>query len=360
MTKDMVVNLHNSCFPTAPKLSSKRTTKEAAVSALLLRHSHPQQAPASKPAAPPKPISRSEFTLSKDPNAPSTAGPAGDAASLVRQVQALIKASGANIGADLIGGRWSSQSSRNFVLVFSGDPPLDAVLRLKHIFARVFGSAYGLTTRGYTKVILDSVRTMRETPSSSLPSAQTIRDELSRNTNCHGLLFGDPHWLTASKEGSRHGSVAFAFLDSDGSRLKDLIQNPPFLFGHRTTARKHVSRPLFSECSRCLRLGHDAQRCRSPAGSVVCPICGSGHPASEHDAKCPNVSQHVGVACTCPPVCINCVRAKKPTAKGHRAASASCPPSLCILLCLSPFPACAVSCLCWAPTGTLICPSEGR
>jgi len=327
MTKEMVINLHNTCFPSAPRLLVKRTTKDAAVSALLLRHSHPQQAPAAKPAASPKPISKSEFTLSKDPNVPAVSGPAGDAASLVRQLQGLIKASGAQVGADLIGGRWSSQSNCNFVLVFSGDPPLDAVLRLRYIFARVFGSAYGLTpTRGYTKVILDSVPTIRETPSSPLPSAQTIRDELSRNTNCHGLLlFGDPHWLTARKEGSRHGSVAFAFFDKDGSRLKDLIQNPPFLFGHRTKARKHISRPVFSECSRCLRLGHDAQRCKSPAGLVVCPICGGGHPASEHGAKCPNVSQHVGIACTCPPVCINCVRAMKPTAKGHRAASASCP-----------------------------------
>jgi len=130
----------------------------------------------------------------------------------------------------------------------------------------------------------------------------------------------------ARAEGSCHGSISFAFLDEDGSRLQRMIRNPPYMFSNRTSkVRKYISHPLLSECMRCLRLGHTEKRCCSPPSAIVCPICGNGHKEEEHAAKCPNVAKHVGVACTCPPVCINCVCARKPTAKGHRAASASCP-----------------------------------
>ena len=71
------------------------------------------------------------------------------------------------------------------------------------------------------------------------------------------------------------------------------------------------------------RRGHTASQCYSPPSVIVCPICGGGHREEEYDAKCPNVSKHIGIACTCPHVCINCVQAKKPTAKGHCTSSAS-------------------------------------
>ena len=303
LTKQTIVSLFNTRFPTGPRIPCN-ASKEAAVTTFLLRMQEPSPSTPTHAPPPPKVISKSEFTLSQDPSSPGPSGTCSDAVLLVRQVQGLIRSSGANVKAELIGGRWSSQSSRNFVLVFNGNPTFELVLSLQHIFARVFGSAYSLTpARGYTRVILNSVPTMRDSPSSPLPTAQELHDELDRNDVCHGLLiFGDPYWLTARAEGSCHGSISFAFLDKDGSRLQRMIRNPPYMFGNRTSkVRKYVSRPLLSECTRCLRLGHTEQRCHSPPSVIVCPICGNGHKEEEHAAKCPNVAKHVGVACTCPP-----------------------------------------------------------
>ena len=326
LSKQALVSLFNTRFPTGPRIP-QRATKEVAVTTFLLRLQEPQTRE-TRPTPPPKAISKTEFTLSLDPKAPAPQGQRGDAASLVRQVQQLVKASGSNVKAELIGGRWSSQASRNFVLVFNGNPTYESVLSLQHILVRVFGSAYSLTpARGYTQVILNSVPTMRDTPSSPLPSAQTLRDELFRNEVCRGvLILGDPYWLTARLEGARHGSISFAFLDEDGTKLQRILRNPPYMFGNRTTKpRKYISRPALSECTRCLKLGHTVQRCSAHPSAIVCPICGSGHKEEEHAAKCPNVAKHIGVDCTCAPVCINCIRAKKPSAKGHRAVDASCP-----------------------------------
>jgi len=288
----------------------------------------PMPSTSTRVSPPLKVISKTEFTLSQDPHSPAPSGLRGDAVSLVCQVQGLIRSSGANVKAELIGGCWSSQSSCNFVLVFNGNPTYEAVLSLQHIFARVFGLAYGLTPAcGYTQVILNSVPTMWDTPSSPLPTAQELCYKLAHNDICCTLLiFGDPYWLTARTEGSCHGSILFAFLDEDGSRTQSMIHNPPYMFGNRTLkVCKYVSRPLLSECLCCLHLGHTAQRCHSSPSVIICPICGNSHKEDEHDAKCPNVSKHVGVSCSCPPICINCVHTKKPTTKGHLALSAACP-----------------------------------
>ena len=326
LTKQTIVSLFNSRFPTGPRIP-RNTSKEVAVTTFLLRMQEPMPSTSTHVSPPPKVISKTEFTLSQDPCSPAPSGPRGDAASLVRQVQGLIRSSGANVKAELIGRCWSSQSSCNFVLVFNGNPTYEAVLSLQHIFAHVFGLAYGLTPAcGYTWVILNLVPTMQDTPSSPLPMAQELRYKLACNDVCRALLiFGNPYWLTARTEGSCHSSISFAFLDKDGLRTQSMIHNPPYMFGNRTLkVRKYVSRPLLSECLRCLRLGHTAQRCCSSPSVIICPICGNSHKEDEHDAKCPNVSKHVGVSCSCPPVCINCVRAKKPTAKGHLASSAAC------------------------------------
>jgi len=195
----------------------------------------------------------------------------------------------------------------------------DEVLRLRSIFARVFGPHYSIVpARGYTRVSLNSVPTMRERPSDVLPNAEKLRAELARNIGLKDLiLLGDPYWLTARHPDARHGSISFAFLDPDGSRLKDMIRNPPHMFGNRTSkVRRYESRPLISQCDRCWSLGHDSDRCR-PKDVVVCPLCGGAHAKDVHHKKCPNVSKHTEVYCTCPPVCINC--------RCERALSSSCP-----------------------------------
>jgi len=160
LAKQTIVSLFNTHFPTGPRIPHN-ASKEVAVTTFLLRMQEPTPSTPTCASPPSKVISKTEFTLSQDPSSPGPSGPRSDAALLVHQVQGLIQTSGANVKAELIGRRWSSQSSRNFVLVFNGNPTFKSVLSLQHIFARVFGLAYGLTpARGYTQVILNSVPTM--------------------------------------------------------------------------------------------------------------------------------------------------------------------------------------------------------
>ena len=322
LTRQQVIHAYNARF--SPKLGP-RVPKDRAVAAFLEKASRP----APSPAPAPRPITKTEFTLVYDTRASDLSAPSGrrgDAASFVRTIQKHVKDAGTK-QAELIGGRWTSQTSRNFVLTFNGNPSLDDVLRLRSTFARVLGPHYSIVpTRGYTRVVLNSVPTMRELLGAPLPSAAALHTELARNAGLKDLiLLGDPYWLTARQPNSRHGSISVAFLDPDGSRLKDIMRNPPFMFGNRTTRpRKYEARPLISQCERCWALGHDSPRCPRPKDTVVCPICAGAHTKNKHHKKCQVVSKHTEVYCTCPIVCINCRRARKP-AKGHSALSLSCP-----------------------------------
>jgi len=176
------------------------------------------------------------------------------------------------------------------------------------------------------QVVLNSVPTLLEDSSSSLPSSHELHAELARNDVLKGLIMlGDPYWLTARKVGSCHGSISFTFIDPDGSHLQVIMRNPPFLFGNRTTKPCHyVSHPLLSQCDHCWNLGHQSLGCCHPESTLVCPLCGGKHKGDDHPAHCPNTGKHMGILCTCPPLCINCRCARKPVG-GHMALSLSCP-----------------------------------
>ena len=322
LTRAQVINAYNARF--TPKLGP-RVPKERTVIAFLNKASRPVPSPTPSPC----PVTKTEFTLVYDTCAGDLSAPSGhrgDAASYVREIQKHVRAAGTK-QAELIGGRWTSQTSRNFVLTFNGNPSLDEVLWLRLTFARVLGPHYSIVpTRGYTRVVLNSVPTMCEMLGAPLPSAAALRTELAGNAGLKDLiLLGEPYWLMARTPNARHGSISFAFLDPDGSRLKDILRNPPFLFGNRSTRpRKYKACPLISQCVRCWALGHNVSRCPCPKDTVVCPICAGAHAKDEHHKKCQAVSKHTEVYCTCPIVCINCRRARKP-AKGHSALSLSCP-----------------------------------
>jgi len=322
LTREQVINVYNVRF--SPKLSL-RVPKDRAIAAFLDRASRPAPSP---PTAP-RPITKMEFTLVYDTRAGDLSAPSGrrgDAALYVRAIQKHVKDAGTK-QAKLIGGRWTSQTSHNFVLTFNGNPSLDDVLRLCSTFTRILGPHYSIVlSRRYTRIVLNSVPTMRKSLGAPLPSAADLCTELAWNIGLKDLiLLGDPYWLTARQPNSRHGSISVAFLDPNGSRLKDIMRNPPFLFGNRTTRpRKYKACPLISQCARCWALGHDISRCPRPKDTLVCPICAGAHAKDEHHKKCQAVSKHTEVYCTCPIICINCRRAWKP-AKGHSALSLSCP-----------------------------------
>jgi hypothetical protein len=98
------------------------------------------------------------------------------------------------------------------------------------------------------------------------------------------------------------------------------------MFGSFVTVRAFENRPSFSQCSRCLRLGHSVDRCNRPSSLVVYPHCGRLHTALQHPFRCLTSSNHRGRPCSCPPRCFLCIEKKmKGKGEGHNALSHPCP-----------------------------------
>ena len=294
MTKNQVVNAFNLRF--SPRITASRHSKDGVIAAYLDRASRPV-IEAAKPTPAPKPIQKTEYTLIRDPRARSIAGLSGrrgDAADLVRTIQRHIAQSGIPSPAQVIGRHWSNQTSYNFVLTFNGNPSHNEVLRLRSVFTKVFRPHHTITpSRGYTQVTMGFVPTMREIATDPLPSPQSLCREFSRNEVMKDLIiFGEPYWLTARNPENRLGSISFAFLDEDGSRLKDMTRNPPFMFGRQTRIRKFVSRPLIQQCQHCWSLDHATGNCHRGDKAIICPICGGAHSHEQHHGRCPNAAHH--------------------------------------------------------------------
>jgi len=98
-------------------------------------------------------------------------------------------------------------------------------LCLRSIFTKVFRPHYSIVpSKGYTRVVLNSIPTLRDTTGDPLPLAADLHVELARNAGLKDLiLLGDPYWLTARHQNARHGSISVAFIDQDGSCLKDIM-----------------------------------------------------------------------------------------------------------------------------------------
>ena len=180
----------------------KNHTKEGVVEAYLAKAAG---SPATaKPTSPqsPKILQSIEFTVVRDLDAHGLkaqncleGGKRRDAASIVRQLQRLIRQElPPNIRprAELIGGRWSSQSSSNFVLTFGGQPSNDDVLSLRSVFLDFFGAgSLFYPARGYTRVTYNLVPIVRS-PSGALPSGTELTNEMELNPVCQNLTIVSP------------------------------------------------------------------------------------------------------------------------------------------------------------------------
>ena len=304
-------------------------TKEGVVEAYLskARSDFP-----SKPTNPntPKILQSTEFTVVRDrdsysltaKNCIDNLGRRRDAASIIRQLQNTIRTSlplNVRPRAELIGGRWSSQSSTNFVLTFGGQPSNDDILSLREVFYDFFcpGSLL-LPAKGYTRVLFNLV----PIPHLPLPSPSDLLAELGLNPVCQGLtIVAPPHWVNADKvtPASRHGSISFAFIDPDGSRLSNIKRSPPCLFGGVVRPKLGVSKPLIAQCSRCWKLGHAVDTCSKSAAVPICFICGAGHDGSMHGMQCNRAKKHNTLKCNCEVTCLNCRKS------GHHAKDVRCP-----------------------------------
>ena len=304
-------------------------TKEGVVEAYL---SKARSDAGSKPTqpTPPKILQSTEFTVVRDPdsfslkakNCVDNLGRRRDAASIIRQLQTTIRTSlppNVRPRAELIGGRWSSQSSSNFVLTFGGQPSNDDILSLREVFYDFFGpGSLLLPAKGYTRVLFNLV----PIPSLPLPSPSDLLTELGLNPVCQGLtIVAPPRWVNADKvtSASRHGSITFAFIDPDGSRLSNIKWSPLCLFGGVVRPKLGVSKPLIAQCSRCWKLGHAVDTCSKKAGVPICFICGAGHDATMHGIQCNKAKKHNTLKCNCEITCLNCHKG------GHHAKDVRCP-----------------------------------
>jgi len=296
---------------------------EAAVSTAPVKPAKPAT---QRPRA--RPITTTEFTVTRDPSARATHRPLGDPAAIVRSLQTSIRQAfpGGPPPFTLLGGRWSSQLSSNFVLTFSGQPSNDDIKRYSAVLCSPFGpGASILPQRGYTRVSINFVPITYD-DQGNRPSTEILSRELEANPAFHSaVIVSPPKWLRASFTDSQtHSSVIISFLDQDGSRLARVTKNPIFMFGAPCEAKLFTSLPLIRQCDRCHRLGHSTGYCRMSPNVIICSICGGRHASRDHAGFCKGRATHSTLDCNCPPLCINCVAAKLP-GKGHLARDTSCP-----------------------------------
>ena len=339
MTRDQLLLAYETRFGT--KVTSRDASKQSLINAYkglraqqaALRAFSAAAAPpkpaTSKPNPPkPRPVSTTEFTITRDPTAAAISGPHGDAASIVRSLQtSLLQAfPGVTPPFKLLGGRWSSALSSNFVLTFAGNPDNDDIKRYSAILCRPFGPGSTiLPQRGYTRISINFVPILLD-ERGDRPSTDTLFSEIMSNAAFNGVVcVSPPKWLRLSfADGQTHSSVVLAILDPDGSILPRITKNPVYMFGATCEAKLFNSLPLIRQCDTCHRLGHSTQRCRLPKGVVICALCGGRHASNLHGALCKTRSNHTNMDCNCPPSCINCRSAKLPSA-GHIARDLTCP-----------------------------------
>ena len=333
LTRDQLINAYEVRFDC--RVTSRSTSKLALIiaykKALATQVSVAPAAPAppkpttTRPRA--RPLITTEFTITRNPSTRALQGLKPDPAVIVRSLQTAIRQAyqGSNPSVSLLSGRWSSQLSSNFVLIFAGQPSNDEIFRLRDTLLRPFQpGASLLLQRGFTRIILHSIPVVRT--NGDVPSSDELLAELRSNQVCQGLfLVAPPKWIRTTIEPEKtHSSVIFSIIDKSGAALERIIKNPPFLFGAQSVANLFNSLPLARQCDRCHRLGHSVDRCRFSKTSVICPTCGGSHHPEDHIFNCPTFNNHTGMFCNCPPRCLNCRGAKLPDA-GHLACDLSCP-----------------------------------
>ena len=230
-----------------------------------------------------------KFTVLAHPDEVAMRANKLDPAEIVRTLRTAINQAYSN-GAThitLLSGRWSSRLAHNFILTFAGKPTNDQIYRYRSILTSPFGTGACIVPQeGYTKVVVHSVPVQRDTEG-NIASAMTLVNELKCNPACEGLTLINPlqwfhHTIPLEK---CHASITFTFVDTDGSCLARLIQNPPLIFGGATIVEKFMALPILHGCDRCHALDHSIAQCSVRKGTIICPLCGGSHKARDHAVK---------------------------------------------------------------------------
>ena len=232
----------------------------------------------------------------------------------------------------LLARSWSTAPFyKNFILTFSGVVPFTDITRYNSILFGPFGpNCRAAPTAGYQSILISGVRLQRDA-TGKLASLKMLFDELCHNPVFVGRLpLAAPRWLFNPEEllnsDKQSSSITFSFHDPTGEGLELMRRSRVGMFGKLVTIRSWKARPLLSQCTRCLRLGHTVDRCRRHKDLVVCSKCGGAHEDALHHFNCPWSDRHKGRGCNCPPTCFLCIaQGNHKAAQGHMSTSATCP-----------------------------------
>ena len=193
----------------------------------------------------------------------------------------------------LLASAWSTAPFyKNFILTFSGIVPFTDITKYNSVLFGPFGpNCRAAPTAGYQSILISGVRLQRDA-TGKLASPKMLFDELCRNPVFVGRLpLAAPRWLfnperllSSDKQAS---SITFSFHDPTGEGLELMKRSRIGMFGKLVTIRSWETRPLLSQCTRCLRLGHTVERCHRHKDLVVCSKCGSTHQDALHHFNCP-------------------------------------------------------------------------
>ena len=221
------------------------------------------------PAKPPLPdaLKTTKYTIILDHTAPTAKALYSlDAGTLTRGLQMHLETVKAPLV--LLAGSWSSAPFyKNFILTFSGIVNFTDITKYNSILFGPFGSnCRAAPTAGYQSILISGVRLQKDSQG-KLASSKMLYDELCRNPVFVGRLpLAAPRWLfnpdkllESDKEAS---SITFSFHDPTGEGLELMRRSRVGMFGKLVSIRSWEARPLLSQCTRCLRLGHTVERCR--------------------------------------------------------------------------------------------------
>jgi hypothetical protein len=297
---------------------------------------NPAAKPGSKPVKPPKPplpdaLKTTKHTIILNHTNPdSKALYSLDASELTRGLQKHLEAVKAPLV--LLAGTWSTAPFyKNFILTFSGMIPFTDIMKYNSIFFGPFSpNCHTAPTIGYQSILISGVRLQWDV-NGKLASPKMLFDELCRNPVFVGCLpLAAPRWLfnpdkllTSDKQAS---SITFSFHDPTGEGLELMKRSCVGMFGKLVTIRSWEARPLLSQCTRCLCLGHTVDRCRHHKDLVVCSKCSGAHEDTLHHFNCPQSDRHKGRGCDCPHSCFLCIaQGNYKAAQGHTSTSIECP-----------------------------------
>ena len=267
-----------------------------------------------RPAPRPETI-RTEITVQRPPN--SIVSSLGDASLVCRRVLAALRSAKSLL--PLLSGRWATHT-HNYVYTFAGDIPFARITQVAHILLQPFPGGILAPCSGWSRVIFHGTP-VSDPDCDAMYTDEQLMEELVRNPICSRLQFIlPPSWIRHREHITGDtSSISFAFVDRDGETTKTMKKAHLAMFGKPITFAKWVSRPPLSQCGRCHKLGHIANRCSMPRDSVRCYKCGKGHSARDHDVRCSRAKSHkTHGTCDCEPQCLNC------NEKGHYAIDVIC------------------------------------